>query len=114
MDMESSPCIQSARRPCFRKESLCPLQDKRPLVRHCSDRFIPDRASVNWEIARFKLFHKEKEQDASACSPSPAKKAYKMELAATLLKDANAANADSNCRILSFRRKPEPINDGME
>ena len=69
-----------------------------------SDRFIPARGPMDFDVARCMITQKEKENgDANTPYPSPSKKAYKREMAATLLKNANAA--DNNCRILSFKEK---------
>ena len=67
-----------------------------------SDRFIPERGSNDLEVARYMITQKEKE-NGNTHTPSPSKKAYKKEMAAILLKNANAA--DNNCRILSFNGK---------
>jgi len=71
-----------------------------------SDRFIPARRSIDLEVARFMVTQKQKDNDdthALSPSPSPSRKAYKKEMAATLLKNAGAA--DNNYRILSFNGK---------
>ena len=69
-----------------------------------SDRFIPEKATMDFDLARFMVTRKEKENsDTHTSYPSPSKKAYKKEMATTLFKDANVA--DNNCRILSFKGK---------
>ena len=69
-----------------------------------SDRFIPARGPMDFDVARFMITQKEKEKEnGDTPYPSPSKKAYKKEMAATLLKNANAA--DNNCRIFSFKGK---------
>ena len=69
-----------------------------------SDRFIPEKATMDFDLARFMVTRKEKENSDNHTSyPSPSKKAYKKEMATTLFKNANVA--DNNCRILSFKGK---------
>ena len=78
-----------------------------------SDRFIPARGPMDFDVARFMITQKEKENgDANTPYPSPSKKAYKREMAATLLKNANAA--DNNCRILSFKEKSSTASQASQ
>ena len=80
-----------------------------------SDRFIPARGSIDLEVARFMLTQKQKgngDTHALSPSPSPSKKAYKKEMAATLLKNAGAA--DNNCRILSFNGKSSAVSQASQ
>eukprot|EP01018_Ginkgo_biloba_P016633 Gb_04843 [translate_table: standard] len=112
MDTES-PRSMSARRPSRRKEHLRPLQEhgdsRTMLVRHYSDRFIPDRGSMDFDVARFMVMQKEKENDSVE---TPSKEAYKMELAASLLKDNNVGHKKS--RILAFKRKAPAALQGLQ
>ena len=59
---------------------------------------------MDFDVARCMITQKEKENGHTYTPyPFPSKNAYKKEMAATLLKNANAA--DNNCRILSFKEK---------
>eukprot|EP01018_Ginkgo_biloba_P031840 Gb_30041 [translate_table: standard] len=103
---ETLPAM-SASRSSRRKELRCPLQEhsasKTTLIRHRSDRFIPDRGSMDFDVARYLLSEKEKEKENNAYD-TPSKESYRTELAATLLKDSN--NTHNKSRILSFQNKP--------
>ena len=69
-----------------------------------SDRFIPARESMDFDVARFMMTQKEKENGHTYTpNPFPSKSAYKKEMAATLLKNANAAN--NNCKKNYFKGK---------
>lgn len=112
-DMESSCYPLSSRRPSTRKQCLQSMQKQSASVRQNSDRFIPERGSMDLDVARFMITRKgQKSNGTPTPTPSPAKKAYKMEMAATLLKNANAA--DSDCRILSFKRKENPVSQDSQ
>ena len=67
------------------------------------DRFISARESMDFDVARFMITQKEENGHTYTPYPFPSKNAYKKEMAATLLKNANAA--DNNCRIFSFKGK---------
>jgi len=78
-----------------------------------SDRFIPAREPMDFDVARFMITQKEKEKEnGDTPYPSPSKKAYKKEMAATLLKNANAA--DNNCRIFSFKGKSSTASQASQ
>ncbi|KAH9330479.1 hypothetical protein KI387_002587, partial [Taxus chinensis] len=70
------------------------------LVRHNSgDRFIPDRGSLDLDMARVTLNDEEKESISCPDSPRLSKEAYRKHLSATMFPKS---------RILSFQRKPPP------
>jgi len=72
---------------------------------------------MDLDVARFMITKKEKENGDTllpslSSSPSPFKKAYKKELAATLFKNANVV--DNNCRILSFKGKTSTASQSSQ
>ena len=78
-----------------------------------SDRFIPAREPMDFYVGRFMITRKEKEKEnGDTPYPSPSKKAYKKEMAATLLKNANAL--DNNCGIFSFKGKSSTASQASQ
>ena len=78
-----------------------------------SDRFIPAREPMDFDVARFMTTQKEKENgDTNTPYRSPSKKAYKKEMAATLLKNANAVS--NNCRIFSLKGKSSTASQASQ
>ncbi|KAH9296034.1 hypothetical protein KI387_039622, partial [Taxus chinensis] len=104
MALESPPRI-SVRRP---SKSRHPLQEHLTIARQNSDRFIAHRGSMDFDLARYLLTGKEKEN--TACD-TPSKQAYRKELAACLLKDSNIGSKKS--RILTFKEKTPSVQDGF-
>eukprot|EP00253_Pinus_taeda_P021381 PITA_21381 len=114
--MELSCNSMNSNRPSTGEQCLCPLQKQgASMNKHSSDRFIPTRGSINLEVARFMITQKQKDSDDTyvlSLSPSPSRKAYKKEIAATLLKNARAA--DNNYRILSFNGKSSTVSQASQ
>ncbi|GLJ49889.1 hypothetical protein SUGI_1060350 [Cryptomeria japonica] len=77
-----------------------PLQEHLTIGRQNSDRFIAHRGSMDFDVARYLLTEKEKENNAG---DTPSKETYKKELAASLLEDSNVGCKKS--RILTFKEK---------
>ena len=78
-----------------------------------SHRFIPARESMDFDVARFMITRKEKENGHTYTPyPFPSKNAYKKEMGATLLKNANAV--DNNCRIFSFKGKSSTASQASQ
>ena len=71
--------------------------------------FIPEKATLDFDVARFMVTRKEKENGhnhrfiVTRKEKENGDKTYQKEMAATLFKNANVA--DKNCRILSFKGK---------
>ncbi|KAK1262345.1 Protein FIZZY-RELATED 1 [Acorus gramineus] len=85
-----------------------PLQEhilpRNPPSRQSGDRFIPDRSSMDFDMAHYLLTEGRKEKEnTSMCSPS--KEAYRKCLASTLL--------NNQTRILAFKSKPPAPNQGI-
>eukprot|EP00253_Pinus_taeda_P027712 PITA_27712 len=114
--MESSCSSMNSNRHSTEKRCLRPLQKQgASMNKHSSDRFIPARGSIDLDVARFMVTQKQKDNNdihALSPSPSPSKKAYQKEMAATLLKNAGAA--DNNCRILSFNGKSSTVSQASQ
>ena len=77
-----------------------------------SERFIPARESMDFDVARFMFTQKEENGHTYTPYPFPSKNAYKKEMAATLLKSANAV--DNNCRIFSFKGKSSTASEASQ
>lgn len=79
---------------------------KNPLSRQPSggDRFIPDRSSMDFDVAHYLLTQSRKEKENPATG-SPAKEAYRR-----MLDDALMPNRS---RILAFRSKPQVRAEGL-
>eukprot|EP00253_Pinus_taeda_P034334 PITA_34334 len=114
--MESSCSSMNSSRYSTEKRCLRPLQKQGATTnKPSSDRFIPARESIDLDVARFMVTQKQKDNNdihALSPSPSPSKKAYKEEMAATLLKNAGAA--DNNYRILSFNGKSSTVSQASQ
>lgn len=114
--MESSCSSMNSSSPSTGKRCLRPLQKQgASMNKRSSDRFIPARGPIDLEVARFMITQKQKDNDdthALSPSPSPSRKAYKKEMAATLLKNAGAA--DNNYRILSFNGKSSTVSQASQ
>ncbi|KAJ7556442.1 hypothetical protein O6H91_05G090000 [Diphasiastrum complanatum] len=70
-----------------------------------SDRFIPHRSSIDFEVANF-LLGKENISDHA----SPSKEEYMKQLAGDLLKDCSVSQKQT--RILAFKSRPPPPPEG--
>lgn len=68
------------------------------------DRFIPDRSSMDFDMARYLLTEGRKEKENTAVS-SPSKEAYRKQLAETLMMNRT--------RILAFKSKPPTPVEGV-
>ncbi|KAH9330477.1 hypothetical protein KI387_002585, partial [Taxus chinensis] len=66
------------------------------------DRFIPDRGSLDLDVARVILNDEEKESSSCPDSPCLSKEAYRKHLSATMFPKS---------RILSFQSKPPPATE---
>uniref|UniRef100_A0A6V7QXZ8 CDC20/Fizzy WD40 domain-containing protein n=1 Tax=Ananas comosus var. bracteatus TaxID=296719 RepID=A0A6V7QXZ8_ANACO len=72
--------------------------------RQYGDRFIPDRSSMDFDMAYYLLTEPRKEKENMAVA-SPSKEAYRKLLADTLLSNRS--------RILSFKSKPPAASEGV-
>eukprot|EP01018_Ginkgo_biloba_P016942 Gb_40987 [translate_table: standard] len=103
MDTQS-PCTLSAKRS---SRGCRPLQEqatpKTKVIRHNSDRFIPERSSMDFDVARYMVMEKENNGDENA---------YKKQLAASLFTDSNIVN--NKPRILAFKSKPPAAPEGSQ
>ncbi|KAK1273686.1 Protein FIZZY-RELATED 2 [Acorus gramineus] len=70
-----------------------------------SDRFIPDRSSMDFDMAHYLLTEGRKEKETPSMCCSPSKEAYRRCLAETLL--------NNQTRILAFKSKPPVSNQGI-
>lgn len=74
------------------------------LLHSQGDRFIPDRSSMDFDMAYYLLTEPRKEKENMAVA-SPSKEAYRKLLADTLLSNRS--------RILSFKSKPPAPSEGI-
>ncbi|GLJ36618.1 hypothetical protein SUGI_0736530 [Cryptomeria japonica] len=74
------------------------------LIRRNSDRFIPDRASMDLDVARVSLNDEEKDYSSCPVSPCASREAYRKHLSATMFPKS---------RILAFQNKPPPAQEAI-
>ncbi|KAH9296035.1 hypothetical protein KI387_039623, partial [Taxus chinensis] len=85
------------------------LQGHRTIARQNSDRFIAHRGSMDFDLARYLLRGKDKEN--TACNTA-FKQEYRKELAACLLEESNIGSKKS--RILTFRERARSAPDSFQ
>eukprot|EP01018_Ginkgo_biloba_P016939 Gb_40984 [translate_table: standard] len=107
MDADS-PCPLSAKRSSRVTENRRPLQEQSTTpeskhARHNSDRFIPERVSMDFDVARYMVMEKENNGSENA---------YKKQVAASLFTDSKVVNNKS--RILAFKSKPPAAPEGSQ
>ncbi|XP_072982789.1 cell division cycle 20.2, cofactor of APC complex-like [Typha latifolia] len=78
---------------------------RNPSHRSNGDRFIPDRSSMDFDMAYYLLTESKKEKENAAAAGSPSREAYRKLLAENLLKNRT--------RILSFKSKPPAPAEGV-
>ncbi|KAK8966378.1 hypothetical protein KSP40_PGU013147 [Platanthera guangdongensis] len=86
--------------PSLRNSSSNPPSSYRP----SGDRFIPDRSTMDFDVAHYLLMQPRKEKE-NAGIVSPAKEAYRKLLVETL--------PNNRTRIFPFNRKPPSSADSM-
>ncbi|KAK4480561.1 hypothetical protein RD792_013639 [Penstemon davidsonii] len=97
----SAPGAMDSYASSTKTKSRFPLQDQllqKRNLRENLDRFIPNRSAMDMDYAKTMLTDTKKGKENPALSPSPAREAYRKQLAETF--NMNRA------RILAFKNKP--------
>ncbi|XP_002960485.2 cell division cycle 20.2, cofactor of APC complex [Selaginella moellendorffii] len=111
----TATCSTPGRAPCLISNPPRKTPGKLQLQ---SDRFIPDRSAMNFDVANMLVLGKEnshsqqQQQQQQHLRYDCCQEEYKKQLAENLLKDANILHKES--RILAFKNRPPPPPEGFD